>query len=56
MGERNPVLFHDDGSYSLEMIFFFPDGVPGGLDGRGFGDAHGHPPFLQQDRYLFAFP
>ena len=36
MGERNPVLFHDDGSYSLEMIFFFPDGVPGGLDGRGF--------------------
>jgi hypothetical protein len=20
------------------------------------GDAHGHPPFLQQDRYLFAFP
>jgi hypothetical protein len=20
------------------------------------GDAHGHPPFLQQGRYLFAFP
>jgi hypothetical protein len=23
---------------------------------RGVGDAHGHPAFLQQDRYLFAFP
>jgi len=43
MGGRNPALFHDDGNYNsdrgtsgLLSTFFFLDGVPGGLEGRGF--------------------
>ena len=41
---QSPAVRDPDAAEAVTVVFWC------------LGDAHGHPPFLQQDRYLFAFP